>query len=68
MGDVLPRDPYPPQLDMNKVKQAVDAAFEMPAEMTAAFVVTWKGRLVGERYAQGITSHTLLESWSRASA
>jgi CubicO group peptidase (beta-lactamase class C family) len=32
--------------------------------MTAAFVVTWKGRLIGERYADGITARTPLESWS----
>ena len=32
--------------------------------MTAAFVVTWKGRLIGERYANGVTLHTPLESWS----
>jgi CubicO group peptidase (beta-lactamase class C family) len=46
------------------VKQAVDAAFEPAEEMTAAFVVTWKGRPIGERYAAGITAHTPLESWS----
>jgi hypothetical protein len=27
-------------------------------------VVTWRGRLIGERYGQGITMHTPLESWS----
>ena len=32
--------------------------------MTAAFVVTWRGRIIAERYAPGITSHTPLESWS----
>ena len=64
MGDVLPKDPAPGELDAAKVKQAIDAAFEPAAEQTAAFVVTWKGRLVGERYAEGITSHTPLESWS----
>jgi CubicO group peptidase (beta-lactamase class C family) len=64
MGDVLPNDPLPAGLDVAKVKQAVDAAFEPAAGMTAAFVVTWKGRLVGERYGEGITMHTPLESWS----
>jgi CubicO group peptidase (beta-lactamase class C family) len=64
MGDVLPNDPLPAGLDGTKVKQAVDAAFEPAAGMTAAFVVTWKGRLVGERYGEGITMHTPLESWS----
>jgi CubicO group peptidase (beta-lactamase class C family) len=32
--------------------------------MTAAVVVTWKGRLIAERYAEGITATTPLESWS----
>ena len=32
--------------------------------MTAAFVVTWRGRIIGERYASGITRTTPLESWS----
>jgi len=64
MGDVLPDDPPPSELDMAKVKQAVDAAFDPPKGETAAFVVTWKGRLIAERYAPGITMQTPLESWS----
>jgi CubicO group peptidase (beta-lactamase class C family) len=32
--------------------------------MTAAFVVTWKGRLIGERYGENISITTPLESWS----
>lgn len=64
MGDVLPNDPPTSELDMAKVKEAVDAAFDPPAGETAAFVVTWKGRLIAERYAPGITAHTPLESWS----
>jgi CubicO group peptidase (beta-lactamase class C family) len=64
MGDVLPKDPLPAGLDAAKVKQAVNAAFEPAAAMTAAFVVTWKGRLIAERYGEGITMHTPLESWS----
>jgi CubicO group peptidase (beta-lactamase class C family) len=64
MGDVLPKDPPPAGLDMAKVKQAVTAAFEPGSAMTAAFVVTWRGRVIGERYGEGITMHTPLESWS----
>jgi len=64
MGDVLPKEPPPAGLDMVKVNQALDAAFEPAAAMTAAFVVTWKGRLIAERYGKGITLHTPLESWS----
>ncbi len=64
MGDVLLREPLPPEIDAGKLKQAIDAAFEPAAGMTAAFVVTWRGRLIGERYGEGITSRTPLESWS----
>ncbi len=64
MGDLLPSEPLPSSLDTAKVRQAVDAAFEPPDAMTAAMVVTWKGRIVGERYGQGITARTPLESWS----
>jgi CubicO group peptidase (beta-lactamase class C family) len=64
MGDVLPTDPLPAELDAAKVKRAVDAAFAPSAGMTAAFVVTWRGRLIGERYGDGITAQTPLESWS----
>src|SRR5437660_4735612 len=64
MGDALPKDAPSPELDAAKLKQAVDAAFEPAAGMTAAFVVTWRGRLIAERYGEGITAHTPLESWS----
>jgi len=64
MGDALSQAPFPAQLDPAKVKRAVDAAFEPAAGMTAAFVVTWRGRLIGERYGPGIAKDTPLESWS----
>jgi CubicO group peptidase (beta-lactamase class C family) len=64
MGDLPPSDPLPKGIDPAKVAQAVDAAFEPAAGMTAAFAVVWKGRLIGERYGDGITAHTPLESWS----
>src|SRR5256886_4658645 len=64
MGDVLLKDPLPPELDVAKANQPVDVAFEPAAAMTAAFVRTWKRRLIAERYGEGITAHTPLESWS----
>lgn len=66
MGDVLPNESLPAQIDAAKLKQAIDAAFEPASGMTAAFVVTWKGRLIGERYGEGITLRTPLEGWSMA--
>jgi CubicO group peptidase (beta-lactamase class C family) len=64
MGDVLPNESPPASLNMAKVKQAVDSAFDPPEAKTAAFLVTWRGRLIAERYAPGITAQTPLESWS----
>src|SRR6516165_8384326 len=42
MGDVLSDEPLPPEIDATKLKQAIDAAFDPSASMTAAFVVTWR--------------------------
>lgn len=64
MGDVLPSGPMPAGIDMAKISQAVSAAFEPAEAQTAAFIVTYKGRIVGERYGDGITKDTPLESWS----
>jgi CubicO group peptidase (beta-lactamase class C family) len=64
MGDVLPKDPLPAGINAGKLKDATDTAFEPADGMTAAFVVTWKGRIIAERYRDGITQTTALESWS----
>jgi CubicO group peptidase (beta-lactamase class C family) len=64
MGDVLPEAPHPAGIDAEKVARAVDAAFTPGESMTAAFVVTWNGRIIGERYGDGFDMHTSLESWS----
>ena len=64
MGDVLPDDPWPSDVDMDLVEQALDAGFGPPEAMTLALVVTHRGRIIGERYADGIDPHTPLESWS----
>ena len=64
MGDVLPNEPLPGEIDAAKLKAAVDAAFEPSEALTAAFVVTWKGHLIAERYGDGIGVRTPLEGWS----
>jgi CubicO group peptidase (beta-lactamase class C family) len=63
MGDALAGDPIP-GVDPNRVRRAIDAAFEPSEGYTSALVVTYKGRLIGERYMPGITETTPLESWS----
>lgn len=64
MGDVLPTDQIPSEIDRTKVEQAVKVAFEPAEAQTAAFVVTYKGHIIAERYGEGITKETPLESWS----
>jgi len=64
MGDVLPNSPMPPEIDMVKVTQAIITAFEPAEALTAAFVVTYKGRIIAERYAEGFGKDTPWESWS----
>jgi CubicO group peptidase (beta-lactamase class C family) len=51
-------------LDEAKLARAIDAAFAAPEGLTAAFIVTWHGHIIAERYASGISMHTPLESWS----
>ena len=63
MGDVT-GEAVPEGVDMDKVARAVDAAFENPEGLTAALLITYKGQIIGERYREGITMHTPLESWS----
>ena len=59
MGDRLPDEPLPEEVDADKLQAAVDAAFAEDA-MTLAFVVLHRGRLVAERYREedGITKDT----------
>ena len=64
MGDLLPEEPFPADVDMDMVARAVEAAFDPPEGLTAAFVVTHQGRLLAERYREGIDHTTPLESWS----
>jgi len=64
MGDRPDTTPWPAGVDKTKIDAAVDAAFADPAAQTAAFLVLHKGRIVGERYAPGITKDTQLENWS----
>ena len=63
MGDVLDDEPTPAEVDQEKLAAAVDTIFN-PDAMTAALVVTYKGKIIAERYGEGIDLHTPLESWS----
>lgn len=64
MGDVLSDEPWPAELDMEKVEAALDAGFGPPEARTLGLVVTYNGRILGERYDPAVDIHTPLESWS----
>jgi CubicO group peptidase (beta-lactamase class C family) len=64
MGDVISKDSNPQGVDMDKVRRAIDTVFRNPEALTAAFLVTYKGQIIGERYREGLDMHTKLESWS----
>ena len=64
MGDVLPDEPWPVEVDMTKVEDALDAGFGPAEARTLALVVTYKGRIIGERYSDEVDIHAPLESWS----
>jgi CubicO group peptidase (beta-lactamase class C family) len=64
MGDVLSDEPWPSDVDMAKVEEALNVGFGPPEAQTLALVVTHRGRILGERYGEGIDIHTPLESWS----
>jgi len=63
MGDQPDAAP-PVDIDRTKLAAAVDAAFADPDALTAAFLVVYKGHIIAERYGQGTTKDTQLESWS----
>ena len=64
MGDVLPDEPWPVEVDMTKIEEALDVGFGPPEARTLALLVTYKGRILGERYSAEVDIHTPLESWS----
>ena len=63
MGDLLPEEPLPREVDAVKLQAAVDLAFVGPSRVSAV-VVLYQGRLVAERYASWASDDTLLENWS----
>jgi CubicO group peptidase (beta-lactamase class C family) len=64
MGDVLPGQSPPEGVNMELVQKAIDTAFSNPEALTAAYIVTYKNQVIGERYREGLNMYTQLESWS----
>jgi CubicO group peptidase (beta-lactamase class C family) len=70
MGDRLPEGPPPANIDMGKIKSAVDKVFidsDPQKKLYArALLIVHNGRLIQESYGPGITKDTPLLSWSMA--
>jgi CubicO group peptidase (beta-lactamase class C family) len=64
MGDLLAVEPWPAGLDLARIETALDQGFGPPEAMTLGLVVTYNGKILGERYGEGIGVQTPLESWS----
>lgn len=62
MGDLI-IDKGEKNFDPTLIQAAIDTAFA-PDALTAAFLVIHNGKIVAERYADGIGQDTQLESWS----
>ena len=64
MGDVLSQDAWPSGVDVEMAQRALDTGFGPPEARTLGLVVTYQGRILGERYSDEVDIHTPLESWS----
>ena len=64
MGDVLPKQPLPAEINSAKLNAAVDLAFSDSEAQTAAFLVVHNGQIVAERYSLGANRKSLLDGAS----
>lgn len=64
MGDIVAKEPLPKEIDAAKLAAAVDSAFSPAEGLTAAFVVVYQGKIIAERYQQGLDYTTRLPGWS----
>lgn len=68
-GDLLPQAPLPPEVDQDKLNQAVELAFtgaKYKPHNTLGVVVVYKGMIIAERYAPGWGVHVQYRTWSTA--
>ena len=49
-----------------QVEEALNVGFGPPEARTLALLVTYKGRILGERYGPEVDIHSPLEGWSMA--
>ena len=64
MGDVLEQGAWPRGVDVELAQRALDTGFGPSEARTLGLVVTYQGRILGERYSEEVDANTPLESWS----
>jgi CubicO group peptidase (beta-lactamase class C family) len=64
MGDSLSDDPLPAGVNRDLIERAIEVGFGPPEARTLGLLVTYQGRIIGERYGDDVDMHTPLESWS----
>ena len=64
MGDLLPDEPLPEDVNAELLAEATDVMLGRADDNRAAFVVVHRGRIVAEEYASGAHRDMQLESWS----
>ena len=67
-GDLVPKQPLPAGIDAAKLQAASDWAFNRPSpeQDTLSLLVVHKGRIIHERYADGVDMTTRTRTWSTA--
>lgn len=67
-GDLVPDQKLPANIDAAALQAASDWAFnrESKEQVTLSLLVVYKGQIIHERYAPGITMHTRTRTWSTA--
>jgi CubicO group peptidase (beta-lactamase class C family) len=68
IGDGEAVEPLPGGANIQRLKEAIDAAFAEPdpvkKKMTRAVIVVYDGKIIGEKYAPGFAKDMPLLSWS----
>ena len=64
MGDLLPDEPLPDDVNGELLAEAVEVMLGNADDNRAAFIVVHRGRIVAEAYASGAHQDMQLESWS----
>lgn len=67
-GDLVAKQPLPAGVDSAKLQAASDWAFNRPSpeQNTLSLLVVHKGRIIHERYADGVDMTTRTRTWSTA--